>query len=152
MDLYPWLKAVHVLLGMVAVGVNVSYAVWVSRASREPQHFGYALRGIKFLDDRIANPSYIALAVVGIVLILIGPYEFTDTWVIAAIVLYVLLAAIGIAVYSPALRRQIAAYEADGPDAPAFRALGARATRIGQLLAVIVVVIVFLMVVKPGAG
>jgi hypothetical protein len=46
MDLYPWLKAVHVLLGMVAVGINVSYAVWVNRAAREPQHFGYALRGI----------------------------------------------------------------------------------------------------------
>jgi uncharacterized membrane protein len=96
MDLYPWLKAVHVLLGMIAVGINVSYAVWVTRAAREPQHFGYALRGIKFLDDRIANPSYIALAVIGIALVLIGPYEFTDAWVIAAIVTYVLIAAVAI--------------------------------------------------------
>jgi uncharacterized membrane protein len=150
MDLYPWLKAVHVLLGMVAVGINVSYAVWVNRAAREPQHFGYALRGIKFLDDRIANPSYIALAVVGVSLILIGPYEFTDAWVIAAIGLYVLLAAIGIGGYSPTLSRQIVIYETDGPDAPEFHTLSTRGTRIGQLLAALVVVIVFLMVVKPG--
>jgi uncharacterized membrane protein len=150
MDPYPWLKAVHVLLGMVAVGINVSYAAWATRAAREPQHFGYALRGIKFLDDRIANPSYIALAVVGIALVLIGPYDFTDAWVIAAIVLYLLLAAIGIVAYSPTLSRQIAVYESVGPDVPEFRALGSRGTRIGQLLAVLVVIIVFLMVVKPG--
>jgi uncharacterized membrane protein len=89
--------------------------------------------------------------VVGIALILIGPYDFTAAWVIAAIVLYVLLAAIGIGGYSPTLSRQIAVYETDGPDAPEFRALSTRGTRIGQLLAVLVVVIVFLMVVKPGS-
>jgi uncharacterized membrane protein len=88
--------------------------------------------------------------VVGVSLILIGPYDFTDAWVIAAIGLYVLLAAIGIGGYSPTLSRQIVIYETDGPDAPEFHTLSTRGTRIGQLLAALVVVIVFLMVVKPG--
>jgi hypothetical protein len=49
------------------------------------------------------------------------------------------------------LRRQIAALEAGGPDGLAYRSLAARGQAVGIVLAVIVVVIVFLMVVKPGA-
>ena len=73
MDLYPWLKTLHIFFAIVAVGFNVSYGIWQTRAAREPQHMGYALRGIKFMDDRIANPAYVGLAVVGVVLVFIGP-------------------------------------------------------------------------------
>lgn len=73
MDWYPWLKTLHIFLAIVAVGLNVSYAVWQARAAREPEHMGYALRGIKFLDDRIANPSYGGLLIVGILLVVLGP-------------------------------------------------------------------------------
>ncbi|MCC6617465.1 MAG: hypothetical protein IT341_00340 [Chloroflexi bacterium] len=45
MDIYPWLKALHVLLAIVAVGANATYAVWQTRVEREPQHTGFALRG-----------------------------------------------------------------------------------------------------------
>jgi uncharacterized membrane protein len=149
-DFYPWLKALHIFLGMVAVGFNVSYGIWQTRAAREPQHMGYALRGIKFLDDRVANPAYVGLALVGVVLILIGPYDFADLWVAVAIGLYVLLMAIGLAAYSPTLKRQIAVYESAGPDAPEFAALGNRGRMLGILLGVIVVAIILLMVLKPG--
>jgi len=79
-DFYPWLKLLHIFFAIVAVGLNISYAIWQARAAREPEHTGYALRGIKFLDDRVANPSYAGLLVVGIVLVLIGPWEFTQLW------------------------------------------------------------------------
>jgi hypothetical protein len=58
---------------------------------------------------------------------------------------------VGAAVYTPTLRRQIAALEANGPDSPAYQSLAARGRATGIALAVVVVVIVFLMVVKPGA-
>jgi hypothetical protein len=45
------------------------------------------LRGIKFLDDRVANPSYAGLLIVGILLVLLGPWEFTQFWIYAAIAL-----------------------------------------------------------------
>ena len=127
MDLYPWLKTLHILFAIVAVGFNISYGIWQARAAREPEHMGYALRGIKFLDDRVANPSYAGLLVVGIILVLIGPYDFTTFWVAVAIGLYVLMFVVAIVFYSPTLKRQIAAYETSGAQSDEFVRLGARA-------------------------
>lgn len=150
MDLYPWLKTLHIVLAIVAVGFNISYGIWQARAAREPQHMGYALRTIKFLDDRVANPSYAGLLVVGVAMVLIGPYDFEDLWIAVAIGLYVLMAAVAIAFYSPTLRRQIAAYEAGGAQTDEFAALGNRGRMLGVVLGVIVLAIIVLMVVKPG--
>src|SRR5438105_6991868 len=47
------LKSLHVLSAVVAIGSNVTYAVWSSRGSRDEAHLGFALRGVKFIDDRI---------------------------------------------------------------------------------------------------
>lgn len=150
MDWYPWLKTLHIFFAIVAVGFNVSYGIWLARAAREPQHMGYALRGIKFLDDRVANPSYAGLLIVGVALVLIGPWEFTQFWIYASIGLYVALGVIALIFYSPTLRRQIAVYEAEGPDAAEFATLTARGRRLGIVLGVIVASILILMVVKPG--
>jgi uncharacterized membrane protein len=147
---YPWLKTLHILFAIVAVGFNISYGIWQARAAREPQHLGHVLRGIKFLDDRVANPAYAGLLVVGILLVLTGPYEFEDLWIAVSIGLYLLMGAVAIVFYSPTLRRQIAAYEAQGPDSAEFVALGNRGRILGAVLGVIVVAIIVLMVVKPG--
>ena len=149
MDFYPWLKTLHVLFAIVAVGFNISYGIWQARAAREPEHMGYALRGIKFLDDRVANPSYAGLLVVGIILVLMR-WDFTTLWIAVAIGLYIVMAIIAIGFYSPTLKRQIAAYEAGGAQSAEFQALGARGRVIGITLGVLVVAIIVLMVVKPG--
>ena len=150
MDLYPWLKTLHILFAIVAVGFNISYGIWQARAAREPEHTGYALRGIKFLDDRVANPSYAGLLIVGIVLVLIGPYEFDTLWVAVAIGLYLVMGAVALFFYSPTLKRQIAAFESDGAQSAEFVALGNRGRMLGMILAVLVLAIIVLMVVKPG--
>ncbi len=149
-DVYPWLKLGHIFLAIVAVGANVSYGIWQARATREPQHLGWTLRGIKFLDDRVANPSYIGLAILGILLVLTGPWQFEMLWIAVSIGLYLALMAIGVFVYSPTLARQIRVYETDGPESPEFAALGRRGALLGAVLAGIVFAIIVLMVVKPG--
>lgn len=150
MDVYPWLKALHILFAVVAVGFNISYGIWLVRASREPQHIGFALRGIKFMDDRVANPAYIGLLVVGVILVLAGGWGFTTSWVLASLILYGVLIVVGLGLYSPTLSRQIAVYEAEGPEAPEFAALSARGRVLGIILGVLVVVIILLMVTKPA--
>lgn len=151
MDFYPWLKALHVLLAIVAVGFNATYAIWQLRATREPDHMGWALRGIKFLDDRIANPAYGGLLVVGVILVLMGPWEFTDLWVYASIGLYVVLAVVAFTIYSPTLTRSIAAFDAGGTASSEFQRLAARTRQVGMLLGVLTILLVITMVVKPGS-
>ena len=150
MDWYPWLKTLHIMFAIVAVGLNISYGIWQARAAREPEHAGYALRGIKFLDDRVANPSDAGLLIVGILLVLLGPWEFTQFWAYAAIALYLVMGTVAFFFYSPTLKRQIAVYEASGAGSPEFDALSSRSRLVGIVLAVIVVAIIVLMVVKPG--
>jgi len=150
MDLYPWLKTLHIVFAIVAVGFNISYGIWLARAAREPEHSGYALRGIKFLDDRVANPAYGGLLVVGIILVLIGPYEFTTFWVAVAIGLYLVMGAVAFLLYSPTLTRQIAAFESGGATSAEFIALGTRGRMLGMILGLLVLAIIVLMVVKPG--
>jgi len=152
MDFYPWLKTLHILFAIVAVGFNISYGIWQTRAAREPEHTGYALRGIKFMDDKVATPSYVGLGVVGIIMVLIGPYEFEQLWIAVSIALYLALIGVGLFVYTPTLRRQIAAYEADGAQTEEFASLGNRGRLLGMVLGLIVVAIIVLMVVKPGVG
>jgi uncharacterized membrane protein len=148
-DLYPWLKVVHIVLAIVAVGFNMSYGVLLARAAREPEHLGHVLRTVKVLDDRFANPAYALLFVFGVLLVLTGPWAFTDLWILLAIGLYVVVLVMGLAVYSPLLRRQIAVLDADGPASAEFQQLSARARTVGIGLGVIVAVIIGLMVLKP---
>lgn len=149
-DVYPWLKLLHILLAIVAVGANITYGVWQARAAREPQYLGWTLKGVKFLDDRVANPSFIALAVVGVLMVLTGPWRFEMLWIVISIGLYVLMAAVAFGLYTPTLSRQIRVYETDGPNAPEFVALGNRARMLGAFLGAVVIAIIVLMVVKPG--
>lgn len=151
MDWYPWLKTLHIFFAIVAVGLNISYAVWQARAAREPEHTGYALRGIKFLDDRIANPAYGGLLIVGILLVVFGPWAFTQFWVYAAIALYLVMGTVAFFFYSPTLTRLIASYESGGAATAEFSALSGRSRLVGIILAMLVVAIIVLMVVKPGA-
>jgi uncharacterized membrane protein len=149
MSLYVLLKFVHVLLAIVAIGFNASYPIWLARAQREPESALHVLRGIKILDDRFANPAYALLLVLGLAMTFIAGIPLSTFWIAAALVLYVLLIVGGLFVYSPTLKGQIAALETAGPSSPEYSRLSQRGTVVGILLAVDVVIIVFLMVVKP---
>ena len=152
MDLYDLVKVLHILLVAIAVGFNASYAIWIARASRAPSeqdHLGHVLRGIKFLDDRFANPAYALLLVTGVAMVLIGGIPFTTFWILASLVLYVVLLALGFGLYSPILRRQIAVLETDGAGSERFREVSKRASIYGILTMLPVLAIIFLMVTKP---
>jgi uncharacterized membrane protein len=149
-SIYLLLKFLHVLLAIVAIGFNASYPIWLARARQEPEHALYALRGIKTLDDRFANPAYVLLLLLGLAMSFSAGIPLTTFWIAAALVLYVVLVVGGLLVYSPTLKGQIAALEAGGPTSPEFLRLGQRGTVVGLVLTVDVVIIVFLMVVKPS--
>jgi uncharacterized membrane protein len=146
---YEIIKFFHILLAIVAVGFNATYGVWLARAAKEPEHEGFTLRGVKFLDDRFASPAYGLLLVTGLLMIWVGDLEFAQFWIIAALVLYAIAVGLGALVYTPTLRQQIARLESSGAASAEFQALSKRGTTVGIVLAIDVVVIVFLMVTKP---
>jgi uncharacterized membrane protein len=147
---YELLKFFHILFAIVAVGFNISYSVWLARAARDPtEQRLYVLRGIKVLDDRFANPSYGLLLITGIWMVAISPLELTTFWILVSLILYVLVIATGLTLYTPALRAQGRALETEGPESDAYRRADMRQRVVGIGLSIPVVVIVFLMVTKP---
>jgi uncharacterized membrane protein len=139
---------VHVIAAIVAVGANLTYSFWIRSAGLERERLAWTIGRVRRLDNLIATPAYIVLLITGLLMVAGGLFSFTTSWIVLAIVLYVLAVIVGIALYSPALRRQLAAAEVD-PTAPAYREAAQRSNIFGILTLVIVLVIVALMVVKP---
>lgn len=148
--LFLFLKWLHVLAAIVAVGSNVTYAFWTARASRDPKALPFTLRGIKLIEDRLANPAYGVLLVTGLALAHAGGFPIKAPWMLTSLVLYVFVAVIGFFAYSPNLRQRIESLDREGFRSPRYQALARRGTLLGAVLGVLVMAIVFLMVVKPG--
>jgi len=149
MTIYTITKFLHVVLAIIAVGFNASYGIWIVRSARDPEHISFAMRTIKFLDDRFANPAYGLLLLTGLFMVFNAGYPLTTFWIAAAIVLYVIVLVLAFRVISPNFRTQLRALETDGPHSDTFRAAAARGRTFGILISVLVLAIVFLMVVKP---
>jgi uncharacterized membrane protein len=150
MTAYLIVKWLHVLLTITALGANITYGIWFTLAGKEPQYFGFALRGVRMLDNRIANPAYGLLLLTGFALVGMGHIRMTTPWVLTSLILYVVLVIIAAAGYTPTLRQSAKALETGGPNSPEFKQSGARGRTLGIALTIIAVLITFLMVTKPG--
>lgn len=148
MSLVVVLKVIHVVAVIVAVGANVSYAFWLRYAGRDRDRLVYTISGIRRLDRRVANPSYVLVLVTGVLMVLGGAYSFDTGWIAASIVLFVAVAVLGITAFGPAIRRQLAEAERD-PLSSAYASAARRSTALGLLTTAVVLVIVVLMVTKP---
>ena len=146
---YLALKFIHILSAIVAVGSNITYGVWSARSSGQPVPTSFALKGIKFIDDGIANPAYGVLLVTGLVMVFLGHFSITALWVIVALAGFVAVAVLGVAVYSPLLRDQIRLADAGDVTSPEAVALSRRGRIFGPVLGIIVLVILAMMVFKP---
>ena len=145
---YTVLKYLHVLLAITALGSNITYAVWKALSAREPAHAPFALKGIAFIDNRVANPAYGGLLVTGLVLLAVGQWGFRG-WVIASLILFALLIVVAIGFYSRVVRQQIQAMDTEGLASVTYKRLEGQATTYGIISLVIALLIVFMMVVKP---
>lgn len=147
MSWYNLLKFVHVLLAITALGSNITYGIWNMLAAREPANVLYTLKGIAFIDRRIANPSYGLLLITG--LILVAMQWGWRGWIVTALILFVLLIVVAVGFYARALREQIQVLATQGPASAAYKQLEGQARLYGIVAVLIALAIVFMMVVKP---
>ena len=145
----------HVLGAILGLGTNLTYGVIAALGERAggPSRV-FALRTIQALDRRLANPAYMAQLVTGLILVWLLKIDlFATSWLVTALGLYVLVAVLGITVYGPVVRRQVALAEqvAAGEDEAAvdYAAVARRSTTLGITVTLMVIVIVVLMVVQP---
>ncbi len=149
MSLYLLLKFLHVLAAMVAVGTNVTYGLLLARAHREPAHLSHVRESVRALDRRIANPAYAVVLVTGLLLVWVGPVLLVAPWLLCALLLFLLAAVLGLGVLTPLTRRQSQVLQSQGPQAEEYARLRRMINRVSGLAAALVLLILWLMVVKP---
>lgn len=147
--LFLIVKWIHVLSAITALGANITYPLLLRTAGSDPQAKRFALRSISRLEI-VANIGYGILLLSGIAMIFIGPYKLSTPWLLTGIGLYTIVGFLAGGRYTPALRKQIQLADQPGPDNPEYLAAEERTQRLGMIILLLVVVIEFLMTVKPG--
>jgi len=147
--MYFFLKFFHVLLAITAVGANLTYGAWFYRANAQPEFATVALRGIKFIDDYIANPAYLLLLPTGAAMVWVSGLGFHTLWVEWSMGLWLVAIALAYGGYSPALSKQITVVAEKGPNDSKAVKLALRANVFAGVIGLVVVAILVLMVFKP---
>ena len=150
MTLYSFIKLLHIFAAILAIGFNLSYTVWMVKGKLENQHLLFALRGIKVMDDWIANPSYIVSLITGLLMCYLGHYNILQTsWIFYPLILFALMGIIAFGFYSPALAQQIKILEEKGNQHEAYQKADKKQTFLGIILFILALLILAIMVLKP---
>lgn len=159
MSWLPWLLFLHILGAVIAFGPGFAFAFFGAAAGREPQHANFTLRTTDVIARRMIVPLAILQGVTGLGLVLLeGTELLTRPWLLTAIVLYAAALYIAIGLNLPNLRRLIELSTPPpgappgpppGGPPPELVARAGRSRRYGMAMSGLVVIIVFLMVVKP---
>jgi uncharacterized membrane protein len=163
-DRGDWIQIVlvlHVLGAILGLGTNLTYGLIAATGERAGgAGRTYGLRLIQQLDRRLANPAYVAQLVTGLILVWLLELDILDaSWLLVALALYLGVAVVGVTVYAPVVRRQVAlaerleaggAGESDQGVSTEYAQVAQRSNALGIAVTLVVVVIVVLMVVKPS--
>ena len=153
----------HVMGAIAVFGPTFVFPIIASHVRKAPQHghFGAVLG--EFIERRLVIPGAVVQGITGVALILLTGRDLTaadNRWLVAAIILY--LIAIGFAVMVQAKNVEkmvhLTANMPSGPPPagapagppPEIAATGKKLAQGGMLLSVLIVLIVVLMVIKPG--
>jgi uncharacterized membrane protein len=158
--LFPWLLLLHVLGAVVAFGPTFSFPLIGAMAGSEPQHANFATRITYAVSDRLVIPVALTMPITGAGIILVNGINLAAPqyrWLGAAIIVYVVIVTYSVLVQRRTVGRLIALTSAPPPAGasgppPEVPALVRRIQRGGMFTAAGIVLILFLMVVKPGLG
>jgi uncharacterized membrane protein len=156
----PYLVFLHVLSVVLAFGPTYAYAYYAGLAEQEPQHLGFNNRARTLVSRQLTIPATIAVFVTGVLIILIAGlplFHQSYRWLLISIIAFVGGVLYTVAVTWRVQRRisALAARRARGTppfsdaEAAEFRRLIHHVRRDGKAMGILVVVILFLMVVKP---
>ena len=161
--LYKTVLVLHILCAIVGFGAVMLNAVYGNEVKKRPGPEGMAIFDANEKVSRIAEAFIVAVFVLGFVLVLLSDdvFEFDQTWVWLSMLLFVFAMGLSQGVLRPTLTRMrvvmgemaTAGPPAAGgppPQVTEMQALGGRVAVIGATLNITVVVILALMIWKPG--
>jgi putative membrane protein len=151
---YNAFKFVHVLFAVIWVGGALTVQVYALLAVRtqDPVRIAAFARDTEFVGTRIFIPSSLILLVSGIFTIheSSGAWSFDQGWVQFGLVIILLSIAVGAGYLGPESGRIAKATDAHGVESPEVQARIQRIFLVSRIELVLLMLVVFDMVVKPG--
>jgi len=153
-SLVPYLLFLHVMGAILAFGPTFAYSIMGAMSGREPQHANFSARQIEAIGNKLVYPLAIFQGITGILLIVAASIDIKAApWLAIGIVLYAIALTYSLTVQRNALHHLIeltSTPPAPGsPPSPEIPATVKKIQRGGMFLGVMIVVIVFVMVIKP---
>jgi uncharacterized membrane protein len=156
-QLVPYLLFLHVLGAIAAFGPTFAYSIMGAMAGREPQHANFSARQTAAIGNKLVYPLAIVQGITGLLLILTASINVgAAPWLAIGIVLYVIALTFALTIQRNALHHLIELTSTPpppgtppGPPPPEVRATVRRIQLGGAFTGLLIVVIVFMMVVKP---
>lgn len=157
-EIYPWMLFLHVMAAIIAFGPTFAFSIIGAMGGSEPQHANFGTRVSQRIGHILVEPFAISMFFTGALLIWsaeIPLFERDARWLLVAIVLYFVSLGLSFFVSQPNVRRIVTMSGGEAPAGPPppemLRAIGV-VQRTGMALTLLLVIIVFLMVMKPDFG
>ncbi len=160
--IYKFLLVLHILTAIVGLGAVMLNGLYVAQTRKRPGPTGRAVLEANLFVSEVATYVIYAIAVFGILLVVASDeaWKFSQTWLWLSLLLYVIAIGISHAVMRPGAKRiqELMIEMEQGPPAAGgsppqvaqIQEIGTRLGIGGPMLSLIVVLILFLMVWKPG--
>jgi uncharacterized membrane protein len=152
-DLYDWLKAFHVFLAVVWVGGAIALQILAIRLVRtnDTARMAAFAGEAEWVGMRVFAPASGLLLILGVWMVIDSPdWDFDQLWVLAAIAMFAYSFLTGLLYIGPQSGRLKKLYEAEGSSSPAAVTVLRRVFLVSRIELVLLVLIVFDMVLKPG--
>jgi uncharacterized membrane protein len=152
---YRILLLVHILAAMAWVGgaIVLEATLFVARRSGDAAEVDRVMRSLAWADTWLAVPAPLLVVVTGVAMVaLSGAWGFTQAWILLSIGIVVVYELVALTI-GARLYRRIAEARASGAVTGDAHAGTMRAwARLGGLLLALLLVVVGLMVFKPGVA
>jgi uncharacterized membrane protein len=151
--LYLTLKSLHVLAAITWVGGAITTQAFAIRTTRsqDPQRLVAFTRDVEFIGQRMFTSASLVLLLLGIWMVIIGPWSFGMTWILFALVVFGGSFVLGAGFIAPESGRIGKLIEAQGPSSPEVQRRIRRIFAVSRIELGFLILVVFDMVVKPGA-
>jgi uncharacterized membrane protein len=152
MTLYEFLKLVHVLGAIAWVGTSIEQQLVGARAmsSNAKGRLAHFVDEAEWVGVRIMTPAAILVVIAGVLMVIESGWNFSDTWILIGIGLFVLTSLNGMVFLTPQTKRLKLSIAERGEDDASVQALVKRVTLASRIDLLVLIAIVADMVIKPG--
>jgi len=159
--LYKFIEVLHILAAIIGFGGMFVAGFYGQEARKRPGHDGLAVAETTLkVTGMVPTMAVYTVPVLGILLVLLSEdtYKFSQAWVSLSFLAYLALIVLAIVVQVPAIRRMVALRAEGRAGSPAdmgssseMQALGKKVAAVSGVVNLLWVLVLFLMVFKPGA-